>query len=288
MPPEDDLQQPDDRPNPPAETISLPVEDEVIDLAAAAEQPTRSGRKRPPRRFDQTQLHAAHHGKYVHRDYLAHAFRWGWVSRHLDRDDRVLDVGCGQELPLMHVLSGSKSLLPSLYLGVDLNSVPFSGSPKWARVLEKFSFVDDYEKLAERIPEAEGGFNKIVNFEVIEHVSAPDQLTLLKGMRHWLKDDGLLYLSTPVFNGFAAVNHVKELTIPELQALFDEAGFEIVRRFGTFISAQDIKRVALGSDWLTYQSLLEYYGHDVMATFLAPLYPDDSRNNLWVAKKRTS
>jgi 2-polyprenyl-3-methyl-5-hydroxy-6-metoxy-1,4-benzoquinol methylase len=261
------------------------IETEVIDLAAAAEQPTRSGRKRPPRRFDQTQLHATHHGKYVHRDYLAHAMRWSWVGRHLDRDDRVLDVACGQEIPLMHVLSGSKSLLPSLYVGVDLNSVPFGGSPKWARILEKFNFVDDYEKLAEKLPESEGGFNKIVNFEVIEHMSPPDGEKLLLGLKHWLKEDGKIYLSTPVFDGKAAVNHVHEYEIPELQALIEKVGLKVQQRFGTFMNAQAIKAQALGQDWLTYQRLLDYHGHDTLSTFLAPLYPDASRNNLWVLTK---
>lgn len=262
------------------------VEEEVVDLAAAAEQPTRSGKKRAPRRFDQTQLHAQHHGKYVHRDYLAHAFRWGWVSRHLVKDARLLDVGCGQELPLMHVLSGSKSLLPSLYVGVDLNAVPFGESPKWARVQEKFNFVDDYETLASKVPEAEGGFDEIVNFEMIEHMMPADGRKMLEGFKHWLKPEGKVYLSTPVFNGVAALNHVHEFTIPELQALFDDAGFEVVQRFGTFMSANEVKASALGGDWLTYQRLLDFYGHDVMSTFLAPLYPDSSRNNLWVAQKR--
>jgi hypothetical protein len=255
----------------------------VSDLELApAQQPTRTGKTRPPRRFDKTQLRAEHHGKYVHRDYAAHFFRWGWVSRHVKAGARVLDVGCGQDLPLMWVFNGLRSNLPSYYLGVDLNKLPEITSPKWAKVIGGFSFVDRYEELGETEK-----FDVITNFEVIEHVTGPDQKTLLKGFYHWLKDGSFLYLSTPVFNGMAAINHVKELTVQELQDLVVEAGFEVVKRYGTFASANDIRKVASPRDLAVYEELHDFYGGDVLSTFLAPLYPDASRNNLWVLRKRT-
>src|SRR6266436_3865394 len=63
-------------------------------------QKTRKGIVKKARRFDQTYLSADVHGHYVHRDYAAHFFRWGWVPRHLAGVDhhRVLDIGCGPEL----------------------------------------------------------------------------------------------------------------------------------------------------------------------------------------------
>lgn len=255
-----------------------------------ADQPTRTGKKRPPRRFDQTQLKSSHHGRYVHRDYGAHFFRWGWVSRHIERGARILDVGCGQELPLMWVLSGNMSLIPSYYLAVDLNKVEFGGSPKWAEVKDEFSFVDNYEKLEVRLADGvtdneQNRFDYIVNFEVIEHMAPEDGAKLLQGFDHCLKDNGTVFLSTPVFDGKAAVNHCHEYEIPELQALIEANGFRVEKRYGTFASANPIKKAASAEDLKVWDKLADYYGGDVLSTFLAPLYPDASRNNLWVLRK---
>jgi 2-polyprenyl-3-methyl-5-hydroxy-6-metoxy-1,4-benzoquinol methylase len=275
-------------------TTTTTVDDVVEQLMSA--QPTRSGKKRPERRFDKTQLKSSHHGRYVHRDYAAHFFRWGWVARHIARGARILDVGCGQELPLMWVLSGNMSVIPSRYVGVDLNEVPFTGSPAWAKIIDQTSFVDRgtnrsfldiIEGFDPNLSTSSMLFDVITNFEVIEHMMPEDGLSLLKGFVHWLKPQGRVYLSTPVFDGHAAVNHVHEYTIPELQALIESAGLEVEHRHGTFASANDIKKAASKEDYHIYKKLADYYGGDVMSTFLAPLYPDASRNNLWILKLPT-
>jgi 2-polyprenyl-3-methyl-5-hydroxy-6-metoxy-1,4-benzoquinol methylase len=269
------------------------VDDDVVEQLMSA-QPTRSGKKRPERRFDKTQLKSSHHGRYVHRDYAAHFFRWGWVARHIARGARILDVGCGQELPLMWVLSGNMSVIPSRYVGVDLNEVPFTGSPAWAKIVDRVSFVDAYN--TQSFVDTVGSFDPdrptitfdvITNFEVIEHMMPEDGFKLLDGFTHWLAPEGRVYLSTPVFDGHAAVNHVHEYTIPELQALIESAGLEVEHRRGTFASANDIKKAASKEDYIIYKKLADYYGGDVMSTFLAPLYPDASRNNLWILKRPT-
>jgi hypothetical protein len=92
-------------------------------------------------------------------------------------------------------------------------------------------------------------------------------------------------LSTPVFDGKAAVNHVHEYTIPELAALIEESGWKVEQRFGTFMNAQEVKKVAAPEHRKTWDDLADYYGGDVLATFLAPLYPDNARNNLWVLNR---
>jgi 2-polyprenyl-3-methyl-5-hydroxy-6-metoxy-1,4-benzoquinol methylase len=257
-----------------------------------AEQPTRSGKKRPDRRFDKTQLKSTHHGRYVHRDYAAHFFRWGWASRMITRSARILDVGCGQEIPLMWVLSGNMTIIPELYVGVDLNKVDPTGAPKWAKIIEEFSFVDEYiDSLAEKAGLHRGDdkelFDYIVNFEVIEHMKPEDGVKMLTGFHYWLKDSGLVFLSTPVFDGHAAVNHVHEYTIPELKILIESCGFQVLKRYGTFASAHDIKKAANTEDLIVWEKLQQFYGGDVLSTFLAPLYPDVSRNNLWVLSKRS-
>ena len=116
----------------------------------------------------------------------------------------------------------------------------------------------------------------------------------LAGINALLPIGGTLILSTPVFNGSAAANHIHEYTVDELDELLSVSGFEHVDRFGTFASFNDIKRAAKESDdsaihaaFEMYERARKFYGDEVLACFLAPLFPDHSRNNVWVRKKST-
>lgn len=248
-------------------------------------QPTRSGKKRPDRRFDKTQLHADHHGRAVHRDYAAHFFRWGWIARQIKRGDRILDIGCGQEAPLASVLSGNMSTVPECYVGVDLNKPSAKFPPinaKWASYWWETNFMDRWEDIQLHLLD---GFNAIVCCEVIEHMEPADGLKMLEAFRGCLSDDGRIYLSTPVFNGKAALNHIHEYDTIELSLLIGEAHLLVEKRFGTFMSEHDVKKCASKVELDLFNRLKVYYSGEVLATFLAPLYPDASRNNLWIIKK---
>lgn len=243
-----------------------------------SDQQIRRGAPREERRFDQTQLRSTKYGERVHRDYAAHFFKWGFATKHILPNDRVLEVGCGSELPLVNVLRMGGRYNPASYVGCDLNSVP-AYRPAWATVHEKFNFVDDYIQLA-----TEDAYTIGVCIEVIEHMNVEDGKKLLTGFHTLLTDDATLILSTPVFNGWAAKNHIHEYTIPELQALIEECGFEVEERFGTFASYRDLKKVVTPEHRQVLDGIREFYSEEVAACFLAPLYPDHSRNNVWVLK----
>lgn len=233
-----------------------------------------------PRDFDTTCLHEKTHGYVVHRDYAAHFFRWGFARRLIRAGSRVLEVGCGVDTPLVKTFMFRNGDQPSLYLGVDLNTLPKRPNAKWAGWLQEFNFVKDHRLVLKW----HGRFDYVVCLEVIEHMSAPDGVNLLGSLLACCEPGGTLLLSTPMFSpsAGAANNHIHEWTGPELAKALDETGWVVERRYGTFINVNDVRRVMSPAEREVYDRLREYYDDDVMACFLAPLHPEQSRNNLWV------
>ena len=246
-------------------------------------QPKRSNKKvDEDRTFDTTQLRAAGYQYQVHRDYAAHYFRWGFGSRYVNTKMKVLDVGCGQDLPFAKSLGGSNpNSVPKLYVGCDLNKIPKLPNRKNFHFLPEFNFIKDHKKILNE----HGKFDIAVNFEVIEHMTKPMGRKLLKAFYDCLEDDGILILSTPVFDGKAAANHIHEYEIDELRTMFTKAGFVEEERFGTFANYHKIKKAMTKEERKIYERVREYYSDDVAACFFAPCYPDHSRNNVWIMRK---
>lgn len=236
------------------------------------------------RRFDQTQLRENMHGKLVHRDYAAHFFRWGYAQRFVKAGARVLDIGCGQDLPLQNILGASPGTVPELYVGVDMNKLR-ECKRKWVLLLDEFNFIDDYQQVLDHERVGGKGFSLITCFEVLEHMHVDDGVKLLAAMKASLAPGGQILLSTPVYNGRKmAANHIHEYGFQELQGHILTAGFTIDRLHGTFASWPELKKVLTDSDRELYEELLQYYSHDVLSCFLAPKYPEASRNIVWVLK----
>lgn len=235
------------------------------------------------REFDTTSLRESKHGERVHRDYAAHFFRWGWATRLIRPEDTVLDVGCGPDLPLVKVLAMGGRYVPRRYVGVDLNKLKPSAG--WAELHGETNFIDWSRYDDDGVDRFEA-FSKVVCFEVLEHMTREHGVALLSTMYRALQPGGTLLLSTPVFNGKAAANHVHEWGIDELQMEIEAVGFVVEQRYGTFASYPDIKRIASARDMAVMEELRTYYSDEVTACFLAPLYPDQSRNNVWLCRKQ--
>ncbi len=183
------------------------------------------------------------------------------------------------DLPILQTLTMPRSQVPRSYVGVDFNREPRRHATRqWATLKWEFDFTRDYATL--------GQFDLVTCFEVIEHMRSRDGKTLLAGIRACLKPGGRALLSTPVYNGKAAANHIHEWTIPELSAAVDRAGLRVARRVGTFASERDIRRAATRADLDVLDRLKAYYSGEVTACFLAPLYPDASRNNVWLLEAK--
>lgn len=251
---------------------------------------------RDDRRYDLTQLRETSHGYYAHRDYAAHMFRWGWAARWVKGETKLLDVGSGQDLALARVLIYHNGLPDPKQGGemvaVDLNRLKEHVNPAWLTVYDEFDFNLDWKKVYEQ----HGLFDLVSCFEVIEHMGPDDGDRLLAAIRTVLAPEGKVLLSTPVFGGKAAVNHVHEYGLDELRAAFGRAGLQVLDRYGTFGSYYDVKRgvneffdahgehgpEAARLCLAFYESLRRYYADDVLACFMAPNLPDHARNCVWV------
>lgn len=234
-----------------------------------------------PREFDTTSCTQNSHGTRVHRDYAAHFFRWGFAHRYIRMGMKVMDVGCGVDQPLPRILTDKMSHVPKLYVGVDFDPrIKQRWQFAWLKVQGGFDFTRKWKTLAK-----DGPFDVIMNFEVIEHMHKASGRKLLAGMHGLLKEGGKVLLSTPCYDGRRmAQNHIHEYTIPELQKEIVKAGFEIVARYGTFMDVKELKK-ANAIHQAVAKELRGYYGDEVLSCFLAPLYPDQCRNNLWVLTK---
>jgi 2-polyprenyl-3-methyl-5-hydroxy-6-metoxy-1,4-benzoquinol methylase len=243
------------------------------------------------RRFDKTALHGDLHGRLIsHADYIAHCEKWDYAWRSIRKGERVLDVGCGTDTPLMRAInfvqSQSHKVLPKnggCYVGVDLNKLKATNI-SWARLYGEF----DFTSRAEEIPEY-GTFTMVVCYEVIEHMPVPEGTRLLCAMRDGLAPGGRIILSTPVYDGEAmARNHIHEYFVDELQELVASVGLRVDRRMGTFTSEPQLLRWlrATHPEWLEYyKAAREFHSSGYMSGVLAPMVPDISRNNVWVLSK---
>lgn len=250
--------------------------------------------------YDRTCLRLRSEGLRLNRDYSAHFFRWSFVKRMIKPHGRLLDVGCGQDGPILQILTGrpggGEAL--DLYVGVDYNKITKKRirNTFTCEVLDEFDFVNRYEEIVRRHGRS---FNYASCLEVIEHMDVTAGKKLLRGIYSCLEDGGTLFLSTPCYDGVHhARNHVHEYTVPELRKKIEDVGFTVVRRFGTFMNHNAVKKLTqddlpelykpyliLGEVKKLYNYLCDYYDHDAMACFLAPLFPDQARNNLWVLRR---
>lgn len=236
---------------------------------------------RGQRTFDKTQLRSSQYAQQVHRDYAAHYFRWGFAKNFIKKGSRVLEVGCGQDMPLVKVLAPSMSNIPEIYVGCDMNSVK-KASNKWLELKDEFDFTSRYKEIEKEF----GGFDVAVSYEVIEHMQKSDGAKLLQGIRHCLKDDGVAIISTPVYNErHMAANHIHEYKFDELKQHFEDNGFKVDRVHGTFMTSHSMKKYCTKDEMELVEELHQFYGWDVLANFLAPKYPRHSSNCVWILSK---
>lgn len=243
----------------------------------------------------------------VHRDYIAHCHRWSHVVKYLYararfKSSTILDIGCGKEVPLAKLLYSNR-MTSAKYIGVDVNKLNvdfnFGKMAENITLVGKCDFADsELDKEYGVKLKSLGGVGwvnrptVITCFEVLEHVEPSHSISMLKKIREIMDPDGIAFISTPCFNGSAAANHVNEMRYEALGKIIQELGFGIEAIYGTFASQFEIEPLILKKTYESkfgylnfnqvYEKLKQYYDSNVLSTIFAPLFPEASRNALWV------
>ena len=219
----------------------------------------------------------------------ANFFRYSFVRRFITVNDDVLEIGCGNTLPLYKILTGGPAARVNTYLGVDMCKFNAKNTIR-ASFKSEFNFVERWKELES--PGISNGFDVIVHIEVIEHMKVELGEQMLQGCYELLRPGGKMLLTTPCYDGKKMLfGHIHEYTVPELHALIEKCGFVVENRFGTMMDIRHLNRLsALDHETAkavatVHSYLKRYFDNDALSCFFAPLFPDYSRDCLWKCTK---
>ena len=222
----------------------------------------------------------------MHRDYIAHFLRWSHIIKQIkgspSKKINLLDIGCGNDIPLLKMLYTNKKLGNVNYCGIDILDIKINfnfGKYKDKYKIKKMNVINRIPKLKNK------EWDIIVCFEVLEHNTKENTMKILENIKKVMGNKTKLFISTPCFNGSKAGNHIYEWGYTELKDKLEEM-FWIDKHYGTFISQRDIEPHMKQEHKQVYNELKEYYDCNFLAVFLAPLYPQYARNVLWRCNKK--
>lgn len=230
-----------------------------------------------------------------HRDQFAHYLRWTHILKVAKIGETIVDFGCGKG-NLLEVFYRNKFKCKK-YIGIDIRKQTINQAKEKYKNVEWSEFLCD-DLILNRIDFKSLQADKVCSFEVIEHVGKQNVDLFLNNFRLCGKLDATYYLSTPNFDEKvgAAGNHtydsgdergvdIQEFSHDELQRHIEKF-FIIEKKFGTFASIRDYK--PLMNEWQTnmFNSLKDYYDSNLLSNLMAPMFPEKSRNCLWVLKQK--
>lgn len=244
----------------------------------------------PNRLVDRTHLSIdqAEERGFIHRDYIAHCFRWSHVvkrlmQRHSYVGAHLIDIGCGKDQPLPRLLYSNK-MTGFNWTGIDINRMEFHPSLVTAYNNDRIGISMHDECDASKLDAAEliyGQGDYGICYECLEHMQPYIAYRMLMNWKNLFKEGAELFVSTPVFNGSAAANHINEMGRKTLGAAFEAHGFTILGSYGTFASQSELYPHMTSEERDVWRGLSDYYDSNVLSTIFAPLHPEGSRNVLW-------
>jgi len=213
----------------------------------------------------------------IHRDYIAHCFRWTHVIKYAKRNQTWLDIGCG-DFMLAKTLYSNK-FKPKYYVGIDVRESLKNVIPK---TNFKIHFINaDFANMDLSILNKFLPFDIIVCFEVLEHNTKENAIKIIKNIKSIASSKSEIFISTPNYNHKnKSKNHIYEWTYDELKEELKKH-FNIINVYGTFASQSDIIPVLSKSEFEVFESLKKYYDSNILSIIFAPNHPKQSRNCLW-------
>ena len=201
---------------------------------------------------------------------------------------KILDVGCGSG-NLYEVFYRNR-YAPARFVGVDIRTQTVEKNK------EKFPKAEwiAQDIIKQDLPQDK--WDIITSFEVAEHVGKQNVPAFLDNIKRSASEHTIILISTPCYDESvgAAGNHTydsgdgrgiapQELTYQELKTLIDER-FTVEKTYGTFASIKDYKHLL--NDWQLkmFEHLNDYFDTNILSNILAPFFPEQSRNVLWVLK----
>lgn len=154
------------------------------------------------------------------------------ILEKLPQPINLFDIGIGQAYLEQDL---TKRRIKFNLFSVDISELSVRRAKK---KYEGKGFVDDALNMDKYYKEKT--FDVVVAVEVIEHISPDKIFSFYKKVHNLLKDDGLFIISTPLNEGLSKMKdnpsaHVREYTIPILEAEFHLSNFQIVKT-KTFIA----------------------------------------------------
>ncbi len=233
-----------------------------------------------------------------HRDQFAHYLRWTHILKEARIGETVVDFGAGK-CNLLEVLYRNR-FKPKKYIALEYKQSEVDiAKEKFAKLPFPAEFHQQ-DIIKPTLDYSTFQADRVVSFEVAEHVGKQNIDAFLKNFMSCGSETARYYLSTPNYDPEvgAAGNHTydsgdgrgkapQEWDHFELQERIEEAGFEIVRKFGTFASQRDYKGSL--NDWQLkmFNALNEYYDSNLVSNIMAPVIEAEfARNTLWVLKRK--
>jgi cyclopropane fatty-acyl-phospholipid synthase-like methyltransferase len=230
-----------------------------------------------------------------HRDQFAHYLRWSHIVKEAKIGETVVDFGCGKG-NMLEVFYRNKFKCKR-FVGIDIRKQTIEAAKEKFAAVEWAEFYAD-DLIFPTLDYKQYQADKVCSFEVAEHVGKQNIDLFLTNMRDCGNENATYYISTPNYDEQvgAAGNHtydsgdgrgvaIHEFAHAELQGHIEKY-FTIEKKFGTFASITHYKHLL--NDWQVqmFEALKAYYDSNMLSVIMAPFFPEQSRNTLWVLKRK--
>ena len=230
-----------------------------------------------------------------HRDQFAHYLRWSHIVKEAKIGETVVDFGCGKG-NMLEVFYRNKFKCKR-FVGIDIRKQTIEAAKEKFAPVEWAEFYAD-DLIFPTLDYKQYQADKVCSFEVAEHVGKQNIDLFLTNMRDCGNENATYYISTPNYDEQvgAAGNHtydsgdgrgvaIHEFAHTELQGHIEKY-FTIEKKFGTFASITHYKHLL--NDWQVqmFEALKGYYDSNMLSVIMAPFFPEQSRNTLWVLKRK--